>query len=199
MPPETIHSPSSGEPVVQMLTVKEAAAQARVAKATVYAAIATGQLACYRIRSRPGTRGAIRISRDGQLLAEHPRLSGTGQRRREPAHYQPALAERPRARLVLEREQLCALGPEVTAYITVISQRRRRVLADELAACTSLLTTQGADGLRQAAAACVTRGTCGAEYLLLFAGTEPALSLPDVPTQPEVERDLALYEVFVGR
>jgi transposase len=144
-------------------------------------------------------REGIRISRDGQLLAEHPRLAGTGQRRREPAHYQPALAERPRARLVLEREQLCALGPEVTAYVTTISQRRRRVLADELAACTSLLTTQGADRLRQATAACVTRGTCGAEYLQLFAGTEPALSLPDVPTQPEVERDLALYEAFVGR
>jgi excisionase family DNA binding protein len=68
MPPETPHSPSSGEPVLQMLTVREAAAEARVAKATVYAAVATGQLACFRIRSRPGTRGAIRISRE-QLRA----------------------------------------------------------------------------------------------------------------------------------
>ena len=35
-------------------------------------------------------REAVRISRDGQLLAEHPRLQGTGQHRREPAHYLPA-------------------------------------------------------------------------------------------------------------
>jgi hypothetical protein len=45
----------------------------------------------------------------------------------------------------------------------------------------------------------VTRGTCGSEYLLLFAGAEPALALPELPTQPEVDRDLALYEAFVGR
>jgi hypothetical protein len=69
-------------------------------------------------------------------LAEHARLDGTGQRRRDPAHYTEALTARPRARLVLERERLCALGAEVTAYVTVISQRRRRVLAEELAACT---------------------------------------------------------------
>lgn len=54
-------------------------------------------------------------------------------------------------------------------------------------------------GLRRAAAARVARGTCGADYVLLFAGTEPALSLPDVLSQPEVDRDLALYQTFVGR
>jgi len=45
----------------------------------------------------------------------------------------------------------------------------------------------------------VTRGTCGAEYLLLFAGAEPVLPLPDLPTQAAVDRDLAAYEAFVGR
>ena len=144
-------------------------------------------------------REQVRISRDGALLAEHARLTGTGQRRRDPAHYAPALGHRPRARLVLDRERLCALGPEVTAYVTVISQRRRRVLADELAACLQLETQLGADGLRRAAAACVARGTCGAEYLMLFAGAEPALALPDLPTQQAVDRDLAVYEAFVGR
>jgi hypothetical protein len=101
--------------------------------------------------------------------------------------------------LVLDRERLCALGPEVTAYVTVISQRRRRVLAEELAACTALEAQLGAEGLRRAAAACVARGTCGAEYLTLFAGTEPPLALPDLPDQAAVDRDLAVYEAFVGR
>jgi hypothetical protein len=45
----------------------------------------------------------------------------------------------------------------------------------------------------------VTRGTCGAEYLLLFAGAEPALTVPNVPAQAAVDRDLAIYEAFVGR
>src|SRR4030095_1026218 len=97
------------------------------------------------------------------------------QRQRDPAHYAPALAHRPRARLVLERERLCALGPDVTAYVTVISHRRRRVLAEELAACTALEAQLGVEGLRRATAACVARGTCGVEYLTLFAGAEPAL------------------------
>ena len=135
-------------------------------------------------------RDVIRLSRDGVSLAEHARLEGTGQRRRDPAHYMPALGGRPRARLVLERERLCALGPEVTAYVTVISQRRRRVLAEELAACTTLETQLGAEGLYRAAAACVARGTCGAEYLLLFAGAEPPLVVPDCPDQATVDRDL---------
>ncbi|MFQ5830855.1 MAG: IS21 family transposase [Candidatus Methylomirabilia bacterium] len=144
-------------------------------------------------------RDVIRISHDGVPLAEHARLTGTGQRQRDPAHYLAALRERPRARLVLERERLCALGPEVTAYVTVLSPRRRRVLAEELAACTALEAQLGSDGLRRAAAACVARGTCGAEYLTLFAGAEPALALPDVPDQAAVDRDLAAYEAFVGR
>jgi hypothetical protein len=144
-------------------------------------------------------RETVRISRDGTLLAEHARLQGRGQRQRNPAHYLPALTERPRARLVLDRERLCALGPEVAAYVTVISQRRRRVLAEELAACAQLETQLGPDGLRRAAAACLARDTCGAEYLLLFAGTEPRLPLPDLPDQAAVDRDLAVYEAFVGR
>jgi len=144
-------------------------------------------------------RGVIRLSRDGVPLAEHARDAGPGHRRRDPAHYAPALGDRPRARLVLDRERLCALGPEVTAYVTVISQRRRRVLAEELAACTALEAQLGSDGLRRAAAACVARGTCGAEYLTLFAGAEPVLALPELPDQAAVDRDLAVYEAFVGR
>jgi len=144
-------------------------------------------------------RDRIRISRDGVLLAEHARLAGRGQRQRNPDHYAAALTHRPRARLVLDRERLCALGPEVAAYVTAISQRRRRVLADELAACVSLEAQRGVETLRRAAAACVARDTCGAEYLLLFAGAQPTLALPDLPDQAAVDRDLAVYEAFVGR
>jgi hypothetical protein len=98
-------------------------------------------------------RDHLRISRDGVLLAEHARLAGRGQRQRNPDHYAAALTHRPRARLVFDRERLCALGPEVAAYVTAISQRRRRVLAEELAACLALEAQHGADGLRRAAAA----------------------------------------------
>jgi hypothetical protein len=45
----------------------------------------------------------------------------------------------------------------------------------------------------------VARGTCGAEYLRLFAGAEPALAVAGVPDQTAVDRDLAIDEAFVGR
>jgi hypothetical protein len=83
--------------------------------------------------------------------------------------------------------------------VTVISQRRRRVLGEELGACLTLEAQLGPDGLRRAAAACVARGTWGAEYLRLFGGAEPALAVPDLPDQAAVDRDLAIYEAFVGR
>lgn len=152
-------------------------------------------------------REAVRVSRHGQLLAERPRSQG-GHRRREPAHYLPALDERPRARLVLEREQLCSLGPEETAYVPTISQRRRRALAAELAACTTVLTPLGANGFSRAAAACVTRGLCGTAPWRLFADMltgrrcaegKPPPTLSERSTPPEVDRDLALSEAFVGR
>lgn len=76
---------------------------------------------------------------------------------------------------------------------------RERRSGDEVSACLALEAQLGAEGLRRAAAACVTRGTCGAEYLLLFAGAEPVLAVPDVPDQTAVDRDLAIYEAFVGR
>jgi hypothetical protein len=68
-----------------------------------------------------------------------------------------------------------------------------------VSACLALEAQLGAEGLQRAAAACVARGNCGAEYLLLFAGAEPALAVPDVPDQTAVDRDLAIYEAFVGR
>jgi hypothetical protein len=36
-------------------------------------------------------------------------------------------------------------------------------------------------------AASLTRVTCGAEYLVLFADTQPPLPLSELPTQPDVE------------
>ncbi len=53
---------------MQLLTVKEAAARLSVKASTVYAMVASGELACHRLRTRPGARGAIRVS-EAQLAA----------------------------------------------------------------------------------------------------------------------------------
>ena len=137
------------------------------------------------------------LSRDGVELARHARCPGYGERRRDPAHYTEALRHRPRARLVLERDSLCALGPELTAYITTICRRRRERMAPEIEALVQLRDTAGLAVLQTAVARALARDAIGAEYLPLLAGQEPELLLPRVPGQRIIDRDLATYEAFV--
>jgi transposase len=137
------------------------------------------------------------VSRDGVELARHARCTGTRERRRDPAHYAEALRHRPRARLVLERDTLCALGPEVTAYVAAICRRRRERMAAELDALIALRDTAGPAVLRAAVTRALAREVIGAEYLPLLAGQEPELALGPLPGQGAIDRDLATYEVFV--
>lgn len=145
-------------------------------------------------------RDEVRISRDGVELARHPRLRGTGQRRREPAHYLPALTDRPRARLVLERERLSGAGPRgpglrgrgQPAPPRAVGRRAGRLLGPPGAG-------RGGGPPTGRPLPGLARETCGAEYLRRFAGAEPLLDLPALPSQAEVDRDLAGYEAFVRR
>jgi transposase len=137
------------------------------------------------------------LSRDGVELARHARIAGHGQRQRDPAHYVEALIHRPRARMVLERDALCALGPDVTAYVTAVCQRRRERMAEEIAALVTLRESAGPDVVRQAVTRALARDAIGAEYLPVLAAQHAELVLPTVPTQPLVDRDLASYEPFV--
>jgi transposase len=136
------------------------------------------------------------LSRDGVELARHARCTGRGERRRDPAHYTEALRHRPRARLVLERDSLCALGPEMTAYITAICRRRRERMADEIDALVALRETAGPAVLQTAVMRALARDAIGAEYLPVLASQEPELVLPHVPGQRIIDRDLATYEAF---
>jgi len=137
------------------------------------------------------------LSRDGVELARHARCTGRNERRRDPAHYTEALRHRPRARLVLERDTLCQLGPEVTAYVAAVCQRRRERMAAEIDALVALRDTAGPAVLRSTVARALAREAIGAEYLPALAGLEPALPLAAVPVQDAVDRDLASYEAFV--
>jgi len=47
-----------------VLTVKQVAERLNVKASTIYEAVEQGLLQCFRIRSRPGTRGTIRISEE---------------------------------------------------------------------------------------------------------------------------------------
>lgn len=46
----------------ELLTVSDVATRLNVSPATVYSAVDSGEIDCYRIRTGPGKRGAIRFS-----------------------------------------------------------------------------------------------------------------------------------------
>lgn len=46
------------------MTVKQVAERLRVTPSTVYAAVGQGLLQCHRVRTRPSSRGTIRITED---------------------------------------------------------------------------------------------------------------------------------------
>ena len=140
---------------------------------------------------------AVVLRRDGVELARHVRVDGRGQRQRDPAHYAEALVHRPRARMVLERDALCTLGPEVTAYVAAVCQRRRERMAEEIAALATLRDQAGPAAVRQAVTRALARDAIGAEYLPVLAAQHAELVLPAVPGQRLVDRDLASYEAFV--
>lgn len=137
------------------------------------------------------------LSQDGVELARHARVDGKGHRQRNPAHYVAALAHRPRARMVLERDALCELGPEVTTYLAAVCRRRRERMAEEITALATLRESAGPDVVRQTVTRALARDAIGAEYLPVLAGQHAELVLPAVPAQPLVDRDLASYEPFV--
>src|SRR5271170_1843700 len=60
--PVQIVSLTVPEAARKLLTVKQAAKIANVCLSSLYAAIATGMLSCYRLRIRPGSRGTLRIA-----------------------------------------------------------------------------------------------------------------------------------------
>src|SRR2546426_1406342 len=131
--------------------------------------------------SSPGTRAARAAMSAGATRPTTPRRCGTVRG----------------ARLVLERDTLCQLGPEVTAYVAAVCQRRRERMAAEIDALVALRDTAGPAVLRSTVARALAREAIGAEYLPALAGLEPALALPAVPVQDAVDRDLASYEAFV--
>lgn len=137
------------------------------------------------------------IGRDGEELARHERVFGRGERRRDPAHYVEALRHRPRARLVLERDALCALGPDVLGYVSAVCRRRRERMNEEIEALVRLREERGEEAVRTATSRAIARSVIGAEYLDCLAGGEPELDVAELPGQRVIDRDLTTYEAFV--
>ena len=149
----------------------------------------------------------VSFFRDTTWLATHRRVpDGAHQLVREPAHYVPLFAKKPRAQVMLYRMALLELGDSAVAYISELSRRRRDQLSGEVLRIYRLLEEHGAPSLLAAMAQAAAMGAYGAEYLagLLATATPhkpvagvPVLDLPGVPAQWEVDRLLSAYESWV--
>jgi hypothetical protein len=167
-------------------------------------------------------RTRVVIWRDAEQLAEHERApDGAHRRVVEPAHFALLFDRKPRAQVMLYRQALLDLDPIAHAYVSELSRRQRAQLRDEILALYALLQQDGAPALLAAMELAAEANAYGAAYLqaLLAPPTPtrtptpatalparhpatpamPALTLPGVPDQAEVDRQLVLYEAFVHR
>jgi len=147
-------------------------------------------------------RDRVRIFRDTALLADHARAHDGGRERIiDPTHFAPLFDRKPRAQAMLYRDVLLRLGDPAPAFLAALSQRHRARLREEILAVYTLYEQYGADALRAAMVRAVAAGTYGADALTLLLASQsvapPALVLPGVPAQSEVDRALAIYEAWV--
>jgi transposase len=150
-------------------------------------------------------RERVRLWRDTVCIADHPRApDGAHQRIIDPAHFTPLFTRKPRAQAMLYREVLLGLGGVAPTFLSALSQRHRARLTDELVAVYALYERHGATELLAAMARAERARAYSADALAVVLVTPggavppaPALFLPGVPTQAEVDRGLSVYEAWV--
>ena len=146
-------------------------------------------------------RDRVRIFRDTAMLADHARAPDGGRERViDPAHFAPLFDRKPRAQVMLYRELLLGLGDPAPAFLSVLSQRQRARLREEILAVYALYEQYGADALRTAMTRAGRAGTYQADALALLLippSPPPPLVLPGIPPQSEVDRALGIYEAWV--
>lgn len=146
--------------------------------------------------------------RDAVPLAEHQRApDGAHQRVVIPDHFEALFALKPRAQVMLYRQALLDLGAVAYRYIGELSRRQRDRLRAEILAVYALLQQHGAADLVAAMELALSVNAFGADYLrALLSQPQPVsrdasvpsrLLVADLPTQTEIDRQLALYERYV--
>jgi len=148
-------------------------------------------------------RDRVRIYRDTALVADHQRAhDGGGERIIDLSHFAPLFDRKPRAQAMLYRDALLKLGEPAPAFLAALSQHQRARLQPEILAVYALYEQYGVDALRAAMALAHRAGAYQADALALLLASQSAsptvpLVLPGVPTQSEVDRELAIYEAWV--
>lgn len=140
-----------------------------------------------------------------ECIADHPRRFGKGEKEIDPSHFEKVLEKKPKARVMLYRDYLVSQDTQLEAFISHLCCRRRGVAAfgPDILRMYELFHRHGReDFLAAVSLACEweSYGSEYLEYLLEIPQSErkgALLSLPGIPVQEEVDRNLASYLVYV--
>ncbi|MGB8345346.1 MAG: hypothetical protein WCD86_10710 [Ktedonobacteraceae bacterium] len=127
----------------------------------------------------------------------------------DPAHFEAAFAIKSRGRVMVYRDWLCTLSPTVSGYVAELCHKRRDELSQQILALYDLAQELDKADFVVALELAAEQQMYGAEYVraivaLPSAQMPPAARaaspplLPTLPTQQDVERDLAQYEQYVA-
>jgi transposase len=148
----------------------------------------------------------IELFTDQELVATHERRSPQNARFIDPAHFEAAFRTKPRGRVMVYRDWLCRLSPNVSAYVQELSYKRRKEMNAQMIALYDLAQELGEAEFLAALELAAEQQMYGAEYLRAI--VSPPCDIrqhsggtcgEDLgPAQKEVDRDLASYEQYVA-
>ncbi len=152
----------------------------------------------------------LELFADQELVATHVRSRHQHARIITPAHFEAAFRAKPRGRVMVYRDWLCDLAPVVSSYVRELCHKRRSEMKEQLIALYELAQDSGRADFVVALELAGEQQMYGVEYLraILEPPVPPAPAeaaqerlnrlLSDMPTQQDVERDLAQYERYVA-
>ena len=151
----------------------------------------------------------IELFHGTERVAVHARAVGRNARVVVPEHFEAVFALKPRARVMVYRDWLIALSRSAAAYVSQVCRKRYGEMDTQICALYALAQELGQDMFLAAVELAAEQQTFGAEYVRAVALQPqlhplphgcPALplALAHVPTQQEVERELAQYEQYVA-
>src|SRR5919202_1103661 len=152
----------------------------------------------------------IELFHGTERVASHPRHFGRNARIIIPEHFEAVFALKPRARIMVYRDWLIALSPQVATYISQVCRKRYAEMDGQITALYELAQRVGRDEFLAAVELAEEQQTIGAEYVCAIAAQPVPLPAPrpavgnladflgDVPPQQAVERALADYEQYVA-
>ncbi len=152
----------------------------------------------------------IELYYGAERVATHERCFGRHARVVIPEHFEAVFALKPRARVMVYRDWLVQLSPIIANYIGVLCRKRYQELDPQIMALYALAQEVGRDEFVAAVELATEQQAVGVEYVRtivlqpVLRPTRPSRAdaverqLVFLPTQQEVERDLAHYEQYVA-